>query len=136
MIKLIYGPKGFGKTKIMLDDVNAAAEKAKGNVVFITDKRMCSVAINLNVRCVYTEEYGINTVDGFEGFVKGLIAGNHDIENIFIDGILRITDANLDQLEKPFNEIKKICDENDVALEVTVSASKEQLPKYMLEYIA
>ena len=130
MIKLIYGPKGFGKTKIMLDDVNAAAEKAKGNVVFITDKRMCSVAINLNVRCVYTEEYGINTVDGFEGFVKGLIAGNHDIENIFIDGILRITDANLDQLEKPFNEIKKICDENDVALEVTVSATKEQLPKF------
>ena len=37
MIKLIYGPKGFGKTKIMLDDVNAAAAKAKGNVVFITD---------------------------------------------------------------------------------------------------
>ena len=72
MIKLIYGPKGFGKTKIILDDVNAAAAKAKGNIVFITDKRVCSVDINLNVRCVYTEEYGINTVDGFAGFIKGL----------------------------------------------------------------
>lgn len=136
MIKLIYGPKGFGKTKIMLDDVNAAAAKAKGNVVFITDKRMCSVAIDLNVRCVYTEEYAIDTLDGFEGFVKGLIAGNHDIENIFIDGILRITNANLDELEDTFNEIKKICEDNNVALEITVSATKEQLPKYMLEYIA
>ena len=29
MIKLIYGPKGFGKTKIMLDDVNAAADAGK-----------------------------------------------------------------------------------------------------------
>ncbi len=136
MIKLIYGPKGFGKTKIILDDVNAAAAKAKGNVVFITDKRMCSVAIDLNVRCVYTEEYGIHTVDGFEGFVKGLLAGNHDIEYLFVDGILRITDSSLVDLEKSFEEIRKICEANDVALEITVSATKEQLPKYMLGYIA
>ncbi len=136
MIKLIYGPKGFGKTKIMIDDVNAAAEKAKGNVVFITDKRECSVAINLNVKCVYTDEYGINTVDGFEGFVKGLIAGNHDIESVFIDGLLRITHGKLDEMEKSFEEIKKVCEDNDVAIELTVSATKEQLPKYMLPYIA
>ena len=57
-------------------------------------------------------------------------------ENIFIDGILRITNANLDELEDAFNEIKKICEDNNVALEITVSATKEQLPKYMLEYIA
>ena len=61
MIKLIYGPKGFGKTKIIMDDVDAAAKQAKGNVVFITDKKICSVSIDLNVRCVYTEEYGINS---------------------------------------------------------------------------
>ena len=29
MIKLIYGPKGFGKTKIIKDNVNAAMENAK-----------------------------------------------------------------------------------------------------------
>lgn len=133
MIKLIYGPKGFGKTKIILDDVNAAAANAKGNVVFITDKRECSIAIDLNVRCVYTEEYGIRSVDAFEGFVKGLIAGNHDIEGLYIDGILRIVDSDLNGLEKTFGEIKKLCDANDVSVEMTVSATKEQLPKYMLE---
>lgn len=136
MIKLIYGPKGFGKTKIMIDDVNAAAAKAKGNVVFITDKRECSVAIDLNVKCVYTDEYAINTVDGLEGFVKGIVAGNHDIESVFIDGVLRITNGTLDGLETMFGELKKLCESNDVALEMTVSATKEQLPKYMLPYIA
>lgn len=136
MIKLIYGPKGFGKTKIMIDDVNAAAAKAKGNVVFITDKRECSVAIDLNVKCVYTDEYAINTVDGLEGFVKGIVAGNHDIESVFIDGVLRITNGTLDGLETMFGELKKLCESNDVALEMTISATKEQLPKYMLPYIA
>ena len=43
MIKLIYGPKGFGKTKIIMDDVDAAAKQAKGNVVFITDKKISSI---------------------------------------------------------------------------------------------
>ena len=136
MIKLIYGPKGFGKTKIILDDVNAAAAKAKGNIVFITDKRVCSVDINLNVRCVYTEEYGIYTVDGFAGFIKGLVAGNHDIEGIYIDGILRITDSDLNGLEKAFGEIKTLCEQNGVTVEMTVSATKEQLPEYMLKCLA
>ena len=74
MIKLIYGPKGFGKTKIIMDDINAAAEKAKGNVVFITDKSICSVSININVRCVYTDEYGISSVEALKGFIMGLVS--------------------------------------------------------------
>ena len=43
MIKIIYGPKGYGKTKIILDEVNNAGKNAKGNVVFITDEKLYSV---------------------------------------------------------------------------------------------
>ncbi len=149
MIKLIYGPKGFGKTKIIMDDVDAAAKQAKGNVVFITDKKICSVSIDLNVRCVYTEEYGINSADftvkaientvgdensadSFTGFIMGLIAGNSDIEYIFIDGVLRIANCGLGDLEPLFADLKKY---NDVKVEMTVSAEKKDLPKFMLEYV-
>ncbi len=132
MIKLIYGPKGFGKTKIIMDDINAAAKDAKGNVVFITDKSICSVAIDINVRCVYTEEYGISSVDELKGFIMGLVAGNSDIEKIFIDGILRIANCKLDELEELFAAIKKI---DGVKFEMTVSAEKADLPKFMLEYV-
>ena len=52
MIKIVYGPKGFGKTKIMIDEVNNAAKTASGNVVFISDKRFSTVVIDFNVRCV------------------------------------------------------------------------------------
>jgi len=132
MIKLIYGPKGFGKTKIIMDDINAAAEKAKGNVVFITDKSICSVSININVRCVYTDEYGISSVEALKGFIMGLVAGNSDIEAIYIDGILRIADCKLGDLEELFAAIKKI---DGVKFEMTVSAEKADLPKFMLEYV-
>jgi len=79
MIKVVYGPKGFGKTKIIKDDINAAAKSAKGNVVFITDKKIYTVDIDLNVKCVYAEEYDVASVVGFTGFVQGLLAGNNDI---------------------------------------------------------
>lgn len=135
MIKLIYGPKGFGKTKIIMDDINAAAKTAKGNVVFITDKKICSVDIDLNVRCLYTEEYGVNTVESFLGFVKGLIAGNSDIEYLFIDGILRITHSDLPSLETFCAELEKLHEETGLKVEMTVSSAKENLPAYMLEYL-
>ena len=135
MIKIIYGPKGFGKTKIIMDDINEAAKKAKGNVVFITDKKICSVDIDLNVRCLYTEEYGVNTVEAFLGFVKGLIAGNSDIEYLFSDGNLRIGNTDLASLEGFCKELEKLHETAGLQVEMTVSAAKENLPPYMLSYL-
>ena len=37
MIKVIYGAKGTGKTKLLIDAANAAVESAKGHLIFITD---------------------------------------------------------------------------------------------------
>ena len=62
----------------------------------------------------------------------GLVAGNSDIEKIFIDGILRIANCKLDELEDLFAAIKKI---DGVKFEMTVSAEKADLPKFMLEYV-
>ena len=39
MIKLVYGPKGAGKTKQLIDAANSQAESAKGLSVFITDTK-------------------------------------------------------------------------------------------------
>ena len=136
MIKIVYGPKGFGKTKIIKDDINAAAKTAKGNVVFITDKKIYTVDIDLNVKCIYAEEYNVASVNGFAGFVQGLIAGNNDIEYIFIDGLKRITkEENLEVYEEFFGDIVKLTDANGITVEVSVSADKNELPKFMLNYI-
>ena len=37
MIKIIYGPKGTGKTKKIIDEANATAQDAKGLSVFVTE---------------------------------------------------------------------------------------------------
>ena len=136
MIKIVYGPKGFGKTNIMLDEVNKAGENAKGNVVLITDKRFSTVNINLNVRCLYTEEYNVKTAQAFNGFVNGLLAGNSDIEYVFIDGLKRIVGDNLRGGKALFKSLNKLQKEyKELKFVVSVSASKENLPDYILKYV-
>ncbi len=136
MIKIVYGPKGYGKTKIMLDELNSAAKTAKGNVVLITDKRFNTVEIDFSVRCCYTEDHNIDNSQAFRGFINGLLAGNSDIEYIFIDGLKRIVGNSMrggkalfkaiNQLQKEYKSLKFI---------ISVSSTKEDLPSYIVKYI-
>jgi predicted AAA+ superfamily ATPase len=136
MIKIVYGPKGFGKTKIMLDEVNKAGENAKGNVVFISDKRFNTVAINLNVRCLYTEEYKITSAQAFNGFVNGLLAGNSDIEYVFIDGLKRIIGDDLRGGKALFRSLRVLQKTyKGLNFVVSVSSTKEDLPTYISRYV-
>jgi hypothetical protein len=136
MIKIIYGPKGFGKTKIMLDEVNNAGANAKGNVVFITDKRFDTVNVNFNVRCVYTEDHDVCGANAFNGFINGLMAGNSDIEYVFVDGLKRIIGNDMEGGEKLFKSIKQLQEEyKELKFVISISGAREELPAYVLELI-
>ncbi|MBP5308256.1 MAG: ATP-binding protein [Clostridia bacterium] len=131
MVNIICGPKGSGKTKQIIDQANAAAEKAKGNVIFITKSKTYSVNINFDVKCVYTDEYGIDSIDSFRGFINGAAAANYDLEYVFIDGIARITKADLSELESIFISASKL---NDINFTFTISSTKEELPDYLRKF--
>ena len=131
MIKVISGEKGTGKTKIILDSVNETAKSAKGNVVFIQQKKAYSANIDFNVRCIYTEDYSVKGVSGLVSFVDGLMAGNSDIEYIFIDGILRIAECEVADLEVFATEAKKLSAEYGVKFVLTVSCATDALPSFL-----
>ncbi len=131
MIKVISGSKGTGKTKIILDSVNDTAKTAKGNVVFIQQKKSYSANIDFNVRCVYTEDYSVVGVNGLISFVDGLMAGNSDIEYIFIDGILRIADCAPEDLKGFVEEADKLSKEYGVKFVITVSCDTAELPSFL-----
>ena len=136
MIKIVYGPKGFGKTKIMLEEVNSAGKNASGNVVFITDKRIDSVSIDFNVRCIYTEDYGVTSADSFKGFINGLLAGNSDIEYIFIDGLKRILGNELKGAAKLFSAVEKLQKEyTELKFVISVSSEYDALPKCIKKFV-
>lgn len=132
MITVVYGAKGSGKTKQILDQANGAITKAKGNLVYITDNKEHMYQIKRPIRYVDAKEYNLSGLDMLVGFIKGMFAVNHDIEHIFIDGAARIAKAKIEELEALINEFSA---HEDVNFTLTVSSNYENLPDFIKKYI-
>ena len=89
MIHLIMGLKGSGKTKKLIDGINAAVAEAHGDVVCIEYGKKLTYDISYKARLVDSKEYGINSLEMLKGFLSGLHAGNFDITHVFIDNLYK-----------------------------------------------
>ena len=134
MIKLIYGPKGTGKTKQLIDAANANLQSAKGLSVFITDTKRYMYDLKRDIRFVDVKDWNITGEDALCGFVKGIAAGNGDNEFIYIDGIARIAGKELKDLAGIFYMLDKVSAENGIIVTITCSAAKEELPDFVAKY--
>lgn len=133
MIKLIIGKKGSGKTKVLIDKVNSAVQSTSGDVVCIEQGMKLTFELDHKVRLIDAEEYNIQGYDAFYGFVTGVLAGNYDIKEIFVDGILKIGNADIaglgNLLEKLYKQVP-----SDVTVFFTVSAEQTELPDSVLKF--
>lgn len=135
MIRIIYGPKGTGKTKQVIDLANAAVKDAKGHLIFITDTKRYMYDLSRNVRFIDCSEFDIAGEEALCGFIKGVIAGNHDNEYIFIDGIARIAGKQLKDMAGTFYMLDKVSEMLDIKLTVTCSATEADLPDFVKKYL-
>ena len=94
MIHVIMGLKGSGKTKKLIDAINAAVAEANGDVVCIEYGRKLTYDVTYKVRLVDSKEYGISSAEMLKGFLSGLHAGNFDITNVFIDNLYKTIGAD------------------------------------------
>lgn len=130
MIELIYGAKGTGKTQRIIDKANEHVEGAKGNVVFITPANKYSLDISKNIRFVVTEEYGIEKKCQLIAFIKGMIAGNADICDFFIDGLARMGEIDPEEVIPMLDEVSTRYNVN-----FTVTLSMAEVPAKLKRYI-
>lgn len=136
MIKIIYGAKGTGKTKQIIDLANDSVASQDGDIVFMTDNQRYSHGIKYQIRFSNTEDAEIRCEDSLIGFIKGMLSANYDIKIMFIDGPARMIRKEIGDMEGFYKEIEKISDKNNVDFVFTVSAAKEDLPKFLVKYIS
>ncbi len=133
MVKLLIGTKGTGKTKALIEQVNAASSVAKGNVVFISNNTSSAMFdISRNVRMIDTTDFDIVNYSEFEGFICGIISGNYDITNVFVDGLFKIVKSDdLDGLENFLTRLEKISKKFDISFVLTLSIDINAAPDYV-----
>ena len=135
MIGVIFGEKGTGKTKKILDMANQSIQSAKGNTIFIDDDTSYIYDLSTKARFINASDYGITTPKMLYGFLCGLAASDFDLETIYIDGLLSIIGHELDSLEGLFDDLKKFSAKNTLNIIMSITGNKETVPPYLKEYI-
>ena len=126
MVKIICGAKGKGKTKEMLTLAAQAVQDVDGSVVYIDKSDQHMYELNNQIRLIDISEYPVNSSDSFLGFVSGLLAGNHDIEMVFIDSLLKLSALTASEIATIIDKLDTLS--NDVEFVVSISANKDDLP--------
>lgn len=129
MVYLITGPRGSGKTQQIIELANEKVKTSNGNVVLIKKSHRDTSSVNFNIRAICMADYSdITTLEELVGFLYGMVAGNHDIETIFIDGVLKQVDISVDNLPVFLQKINKISKDNNIEFYISVSLEKEKIP--------
>ncbi len=90
MIQIIAGEKGKGKTKILLDKVNAEIQTAKGSIIYLDKNTKHMYELNNKIRLINVRDYCVEEAKEFVGFICGLISQDHDLEKVYLDSFLKI----------------------------------------------
>jgi archaellum biogenesis ATPase FlaH len=135
LIQLIFGEKGSGKTKKILELANSAAQTAKGSTVFVDIDDDYMYDLNLSIRFINATEYALSGPKMFYGFLCGIAASDHDLEYIVVDSFMKIVHHDLETLEELFKQLKAFSDRHNIHLVLSLSCLPEQLPTFLRVYL-
>ncbi len=135
MIQVIYGAKGTGKTKVIVEHANNYAREAKGVVVYIDRTNHRLHDLHRNIRLVDASSYDLKSQHDILSFIKGMLAANFDIEQIYIDGVTRLLDCNISELKELYTGMEVISREHNVNFVITASGAREELPPFIEKYV-
>ena len=136
MIKIHIGLKGSGKTKKLIEAVNAAVNVENGNVVCITDGNRLMHDLDRKVRMINTEDFSVKNFDMFEGMICGLIAQDYDITHVFIDSVFKsFPSGDMTSIEGFIADLEKLEDKFNVSFTMMVSAEASTAGPNVEKYI-
>ena len=134
MIKIIFGKKGSGKTKRILDMANESVKEAKGNVLFVDDDRKYTLSLKPQVRFIDASEYGVKGADSFYGFLAGILAGNYDIGELYVDAFLKLTNLEAGDVGDFFAKLEKLTAHANCDMIISLSGDAEDVPESVRKY--
>lgn len=128
MVQLVVGKKGKGKTKYLLDKVNAEVQTASGNIVYLDKSTKHMYELNNKIRLIDVSYYMISDSDEFTGFVCGIISQDHDLEKMYFDSFLKIACLEEGGMEAVIQKLEEISGKFKVDFVVSVSLDEDELP--------
>ena len=124
MVRVIMGVKGTGKTKQMIELINAAAKSEAGSVVCIEHGSKLTYDIHYQIRLIEAKDYALQNFDMLKGFISGLHAGNYDITKVFIESLTKLVNVSAEdpEVEHFLDWLNDFGEKNGIKFTITISA--------------
>ena len=135
MVSFIVGEKGKGKTKILLDKVNAEVRNASGNIVYLDKSTKHMFELNNRIRLISVPDYNISNSDEFIGFLTGIISQDHDLEQMYLDSFLTIAVLEGQDITPTLKRLQEMSEKFDVDFYISVSINASELPAEFSEQV-
>lgn len=130
MIEIISGEKGKGKTKELLNKVNASVASASGNIVYLDKSQKHMYELNNKVRLINVADYPLVNCDEFLGFLSGIISQDSDLEEMYLDSFLTIASIETDEeISMAIQKLDVISEKFNVKFVLSISRDESLLPE-------
>lgn len=135
MVQLIIGDKGKGKTKQLLDKVNAAIKSANGNIVYLDKSTRHMYELNNKIRLIDVPLFPLKNSDEFVGFICGIISQDHDIEEMYIDSFIKVAKLEGQDITDTILQLDAIGKEFDVKFLISVSVNENTISESLKDKV-
>lgn len=135
MYKLIAGSEGCGKTKRIIDMANEHLKQTSGSIVFIDDDKRHMYDLKHDLRFISMDEFPVDNGEAFFGFLCGLVSNNYDIESIYVDGLQKMTNMGMEELNQFIRKTDTLAEKYNINFVYTLNYEMEHLPSELKENV-
>ena len=133
MIKFILGTKGVGKTRWLIEEANKDLKSGNGNIAFVDVDDDHIFSLDYNIRLINAADYKIETLNSFYGFICGLCAMDFDLQKIYVDGLYKVIDTSVEELEELHRELSKVPGLEDREIYINAEYQLADVSEYLKE---
>ena len=91
--------------------------------------------LNNRVRLINVSEYDFENKSEFIGFIYGIISQDHDIEQMYIDGIMKIARLDKEGFEEVVSKLKTISEKFNLKIVISASIDSAEISESLKEYV-
>ena len=135
MIKVMYGKKGSGKTKFLVDNANDLSRDSAGLIVFLDESDDLIRKLHYRIRFINVAEYAIKSTEAFFGFISGVVSVNYDLQHVFVDGLTYITNDQMTNMESFFANLEELSEKYHIDFTISANGDEAAIPEFLTKYI-
>ena len=108
--------------------MNEEIKAANGNIVYLDKSHKHMYELSNKVRLINVKDYPVSNCDEFLGFICGIVSQDNDLESMYLDSFLTISNISDEQICHAIEKLDIISETYNVKFVLSVSKSEKDLP--------